>query len=138
VETQAPPSRDGDGAREPSASPGQPAWHTRSVPVPVIERYRPEVIAGWEDFCYNHGMLLSPAMFRDLCAPHSRRVAEVGRDCGAELLPKVPAMLAQGGYFPMFDHALQTEVGFDELCRCMTLLHELCGSEHLGEFPRRR
>jgi hypothetical protein len=179
-------------------------WMFDEFTVPVIERYRPEILSGWEDFCYNHGMLLSPAMFRDLCAPHYRRVAEVGRDCGAELLivdsdgkvdeycllleelgfngcwpmeqvcgndllayrerqpgfvfaggiekeicntgngnriepellPKIPAMLGKGGYFPMFDHALQTEVGFAELCRCMTLLHEICGSEHLGEFPR--
>ena len=179
-------------------------WMFDEFTVPVIERYRPEVIAMWEDFCYNHGMLISPATFRELCAPHYRHVAEVGRDCGAELLivdsdgdvgeycllleevgfngcwpmeqvcgndllvyrerqpsfifaggvekevcntgnahrierelfPKVPEMLENSGYFPMFDHALQSLVGFEELCRCMTLLHEICGSEHLGEFPR--
>jgi len=179
-------------------------WEFDEFAVPLIERYRPEVIAGWEDFCYNHAMLISPATFRDLCAPHYRHVAEVGRDCGAELLivdcdgkvdeyvllleevgfngcwpmeqvcgndllayrrrqprfifaggiekeicntgnghrieaellPKVPDMLATGGFFPMFDHALQTLTGFDELCRTMTLLHEICGSPDLGEFPR--
>jgi len=182
------------------------AWQTwlfDEFTVPVIERYRPEVIGMWEDFCYNHGMLISPAAFREFCAPHYRHVVEVGRDCGADLLivdcdgkvdeycllleevgfngcwpmeqvcgndllsyrerqpkfifaggvekevcntgngpridgelfPKVPEMLDRGGYFPMFDHALQTEVGFDELCRCMTLLHKICGNE-LGAFPR--
>jgi hypothetical protein len=180
-------------------------WLFDEFTVPVIERYRPEVISMWEDFCYNHGMLISPAAFRELCATHYRRVAEVGRDCGAELLivdsdgkvdeycplleevgfngcwpmeqvcgnelrayrarqprfifaggiekeicntgnggrieaelvPKVPAMLETRGYFPMFDHALQTGAGFDELCRCMTRLHQICGSDGLGDFPRR-
>ncbi|MDP6359120.1 MAG: uroporphyrinogen decarboxylase family protein [Planctomycetota bacterium] len=181
-------------------------WMFEEFTLPVIERYRPETISMWEDFCYNHGMMISPAMFEEFCAPHYRRVAEVGRDCGAELLivdsdgkvdeycqilerlglngcwpmeqvcgndllayreeqpdfifaggiekevcntgnghriegeliPRVAIMLEKGGYFPMFDHALQTDVGFSELCRCMTLLHEICGSEHLGEFPRSR
>ena len=183
------------------------AWQTwlfDEFTVPLIERYRPEVISMWEDFCYNHAMMLSPAMFRDLCAPHYRRVAEVGRDCGAELLivdsdgkvdeycllleevgfngcwpmeqvcgndllayrrrqprfifaggiekeiantgnshliepelvPRIGELLKIGGFFPMFDHALQTGVGFEELCRCMTRLHQICRSEHLGEFPR--
>ena len=179
-------------------------WLFDEYTVPSIERHCPEVIDMWEDFCFNHGMMISPAMFRELCAPHYRRVAEVGRDCGvelfivdsdgkvdeycmlleevgfnacwpmeqvcgndllayrerqprfifaggiekeivnsgnghrieAELFPKVPEMLRRGGYFPMFDHALQTAVGFEELCRCMTFLHRICGSEHLGEFPR--
>ena len=180
-------------------------WMFDEFMVPAIERYRPKVIDMWEDFCYNHGMLISPATFRDLCAPHYRHVAEIANDCGAELLivdcdgkvdeyclllgdvgfngcwpmeqvcgndllayrerqpsfifaggiekevcnsgnahrierellPKIPAMLAQGGFLPMFDHALQTDVGFDELCQCMTRLHQICGSEHLGQFPRR-
>ena len=179
-------------------------WLFDEFTVPLVERYRPEVIAMWEDFCYNHGMLISPATFREHCAPHYRRVAELGRDCGVELLivdsdgkvdeycmlleemgfngcwpmeqvcgndllryrerqpsfifaggiekevcntgnghriepellPKVPDMLAKGGFLPMFDHALQTDVGFDELCRCMDLLHRVCGSDGLGEFPR--
>jgi hypothetical protein len=170
---------------------------------PVIEALRPEIITVWEDFCYNHGMLISPAAFREFCAPYYRRVAEVGRDCGtdlmivdcdgkvdefcpllgevgfngswpleqvcgndileyrrrqpdfifaggiekeiantgngeritAELYPKVPEMLELGGYFPMFDHALQVGVGFEELCRCMAELHRICGSD-IGEFPR--
>ena len=181
-------------------------WMFDEFTAPAIERYRPEVVSMWEDFCYNHGLLLSPATFRELCAPHYRRVAEVAWECGAELLivdsdgkvdeycllleevgfngcwpmeqvcgndlreyrkrqprfvfaggiekeiantgngrliegellPRLPELLEAGGFLPMFDHALQTGVGFEELCRCMTLLHRICGSEHLGEFPRER
>ena len=25
---------------------------------------------------------------------------------------------------------------FEELCRCMTRLHQICRTEHLGDFPR--
>lgn len=172
--------------------------------MPVMERYRPEVVSMWEDFGYNHGLLISPDTFRTLCAPHYRRVAEVARDCGAallivdsdgkvdeycllleevsfngcwpmeqvcgndllayrqrqprfvfaggiekeivntgngariesELVPRIPQLLEHGDFLPMFYHALQTTVGFAELCRCMTRLHQICGSEHLGAFPR--
>ena len=179
-------------------------WIFDEFTAPIIERYRPETVSMWEDFCFNHGLLISPATFREMCAPHYRRVAEVARDCGAELLivdsdgkvdeycllleevgfngcwpmeqvcgndlpayrqrqprfifaggiekeiantgnghriepelsPRISRLLEAGGFFPMFDHALQTTVGFNELCRCMTLLHRICGSEDLGEFPQ--
>ena len=179
-------------------------WLFDEFTAPLLERYRPEVVSLWEDFCYNHAMMLSPTTFREFCAPHYRRVAEVARDCGAELLivdsdgkvdeycllleevgfngcwpmeqvcgndllayrerqprfvfaggiekeivntgngqriepelvPRLAEVLKTGGFLPMFDHALQTDVGFEELCRCMALLHQICGSEHLGVFPR--
>ena len=179
-------------------------WLFEEFTAPVIERYRPEVVSMWEDFCYNHGLLISPAVFRRLCAEHYRRVAEVAGDCGAallivdsdgkvdeylglleevgfngcwpmeqvcgndllayrkihptmvfaggiekeivntgnrhriegELFPKIPKALRQGGYLPMFDHALQPDTDFEELCRCMSMLHEICGSPELGQFPR--
>ena len=181
-------------------------WLQEEFKFPVIEALRPEIIMTWEDFCYNHGMLISPDDFRRFCAPYYRRVAEVGRTCGAELLyvdsdgkvdecitvldevgfnglmpmeqvcgndvtayrerlphfifmggiekeiastgnagriekelvPAVNKMLSARGCFPMFDHGLSTNVGFEEHCRCMTKLHELCGSAdlNLGEFPR--
>lgn len=60
-----------------------------------------------------------------------------GHRIETELVPKVPAMLHTGGFFPMFDHALQTDVGFEELCRAVTRLQEICGSTELGQFPRR-
>ncbi len=183
-------------------------WIQEEFTFPVIEAVRPDVIHMWEDFCYNHGMLISPDAFREFCAPYYRRVAGIARDCGAELLmvdcdgkveqfchlleesgfngcfpmeqvcgndlldyrkrlprfifaggieketvstgngrciedeliPKLPVMLEKGGYFPGFDHGLSPNAGFEELCRCMTRLHEICGSAKLGlgEFPRIR
>ena len=182
-------------------------WIQEQYVFPVIESLRPEIVTMWEDFCFNHGMLISPAAFREFCAPYYRRVAAVARDCGADLLfvdsdgkvdqfvplldevgfnglmpmeqvcgndpvayrertpgfvflggiekeiastgnshrielelvPAVETMLSIRGCFPMFDHGLSTNVGFEEHCRCMTRLHELCGSAdlELGEFPRR-
>jgi len=53
---------------------------------PVIEALQPEVVNVWEDFAYNHGMLISPKVFRELCAPYYRRVASFCRDCDVELL----------------------------------------------------
>lgn len=57
-----------------------------------------------------------------------------------ELVPAVRKMLAARGSFPMFDHGLSTNVGFEEHCRCLTRLHALCGSAdlNLGAFPRLR
>ena len=179
-------------------------WSHEQFIFPVIEAIRPEIIGVWEDFAYNHGMLISPDAFREFCAPYYQRVAELGRDCAAELmivdcdgkvdefcllleevgfngcwpmeqvcgnplleyrkrqpkfvfaggiekeivntgngglieaeLAKVPPLLEAGGYFPMFDHAIQTEAGFDEMCQCFTRLHEICDSPgDVGEFPR--
>jgi len=54
----------------------------------------------------------------------------------AEIMSKVPALLKTGRYFPNGDHGLQPMVTFDNLCKFMTLLHEVCGSPKLGDFPR--
>jgi hypothetical protein len=53
----------------------------------------------------------------------------------AELTAKVPALLAAGRYFPNGDHGIQPPVTFPNLCRFLTLLHELTGNPE-GEFPR--
>jgi hypothetical protein len=53
----------------------------------------------------------------------------------AELSAKVPALLAAGRYFPNGDHGIQPPVTFPNLCRFLTLLHELTGNPE-GEFPR--
>ena len=169
---------------------------------PVIDRLRPEIVMVWEDFCYNHGMMIGPDSFREFCEPYYRRVVEVSRNAGVPLvivdsdgdvgeflglceevgvngtwplevvcgndmsgyrsrhpdmvlaggiekevvnrgngemieaeLQKVQDLLEQGGFFPMFDHALQPDVDYKGLCRCMTMLHEISGSD-LGYFPR--
>jgi uroporphyrinogen decarboxylase len=52
-----------------------------------------------------------------------------------EILRKVPPLLEAGGYFPNGDHGIQPPVTFPNLCRFMTLLHEVCGNPE-GEFPR--
>ena len=52
-----------------------------------------------------------------------------------EILSKAPPLLEQGGYFPNGDHGIQPFVTFPNLCRFMTLLHEVTGNPE-GEFPR--
>lgn len=52
-----------------------------------------------------------------------------------EIRGKVPALLAQGRYFPNGDHGLQPPVTYPNLCRFMTILHEVCNNPE-GEFPR--
>jgi len=52
-----------------------------------------------------------------------------------EILSKVPSLLEKGGYFPNGDHGIQPLVTFENLCRFMTLLHEVTGNPE-GEFPR--
>ena len=52
-----------------------------------------------------------------------------------EIMNKVPRLLEKGGYFPNGDHGIQPLVTFDNLCKFMTLLHEVTGNPE-GEFPR--
>ena len=52
-----------------------------------------------------------------------------------EIMSKVPRLLMQGGYFPNGDHGIQPLVTFPNLCRFMTILHEVCHNPE-GEFPR--
>ena len=52
-----------------------------------------------------------------------------------EIMGKVPRLLEHGRYFPNGDHGLQPLITFPNLCRFMTLLHEVCGNPE-GEFPR--
>jgi uroporphyrinogen-III decarboxylase len=55
------------------------AWH-------VAERVQIDAIVGWEDICYRSGMLLSPAAFREFCAPYYREVADFAREVGAAVV----------------------------------------------------
>ena len=52
-----------------------------------------------------------------------------------EIMSKVPPLLEEGRYFPNGDHGLQPFITFPNLCRFMTLLHEVCRNPE-GEFPR--
>ena len=172
---------------------------------PVIERLKPEIVAMNEDICYNHGMLLSPAHFREFAGVQYREVCDLTRACGMdlvavdtdgnameyvslarsygvngfypfevkagndlfvlrerfpdlvlfgwlekevvnegnedkiepEIMSKVPFLIKKGGYFPNADHSLQPLVTFDNLCKFMTVLHDVCGNPE-GDFPRRK
>jgi len=52
-----------------------------------------------------------------------------------EIMSKVPPLLEKGGYFPNGDHGIQPDVTFPNMCKFMTMLHEVCGNPE-GEFPR--
>ena len=52
-----------------------------------------------------------------------------------EIMSKAPPLLEKGGYFPNGDHGIQPLVTFDNLCKFMTLLHEVTENPE-GEFPR--
>ena len=54
-----------------------------------------------------------------------------------EIMSKVPRLLEKGRYFPNGDHGIQPWVTFENMCKFMTLLHEVCGNPE-GEFPRVR
>ncbi len=53
----------------------------------------------------------------------------------AEIMSKVPPLLEKGRYFPNGDHGIQPPVTFENMCKFMTLLHEVTGNPE-GEFPR--
>lgn len=52
-----------------------------------------------------------------------------------EIMSKVPPLLKKGGYFPNGDHGIQPLVTFPNMCKFMTLLHEVTNNPE-GEFPR--
>ncbi len=60
--------------------------HNRRHVFPLIERLRPEIVACWEDIGYKTSMLISPAQFREFCAPLYREVADCARACGVPVL----------------------------------------------------
>jgi len=177
--------------------------NNRRYVFPLIERMRPEVVLCAEDIGFKTGMLISPAQFREFCAPFYREVADCARSCGIQVLTadsdgnvmefvpllvecgfnslhpfevhpgndlfalrerfpelvmfgwlekevvnegnerliepeirvKVPPLLAKGRYFPNGDHGIQPLVTFPNLCKFMTVLHEVCNNPE-GEFPR--
>ena len=79
------------------------------------ERYPDIILFGWlEKECVNEG---NEGMIR------------------SEIMSKVPPLLAKRGYFPNGDHGIQPLITFENMCRFMTLLHEVTGNPE-GEFPR--
>jgi hypothetical protein len=90
--------------------------------------------AGWEDICFRGGPIISPAMFRDIVAPRVKRVCDVLRqhgvdviwtDCDGDIRPLVPIWLEAGlnCMFPLEVHcgsdpvALRREYGRQILLR---------------------
>ena len=59
---------------------------TREDVFPVIEAARPEIVQMGEDLCYNHGMLLSPALFHEFCGPYYREVCDFAHSCDVQLI----------------------------------------------------
>ena len=65
------------------------AWRTgrtREDAFPVIDAARPEIVQMGEDLCYNHGMLLSPALFHEFCGSHYRAVCDFAKSCDVPLI----------------------------------------------------
>ena len=62
------------------------AEQTRTYLFPVIERVRPEILGAGEDCCFNHGMLISPAHFREFCAPIYRDIGQLARECEVDMV----------------------------------------------------
>ena len=65
------------------------AWaldYVKTYTFPLIERLKPEVLGFGEDLCYNHGMLLSPATFREFCGQFYREIVGFAKDCGVPLI----------------------------------------------------
>lgn len=61
--------------------------------------------AGWEDICFRNGPLISPAMFKEIVIPHVKRVCDLLRqhgcdviwtDCDGDIRPLVPLWLDAG------------------------------------------
>ena len=52
----------------------------------------------------------------------------------SEIRSKAP-LVHQGGYFPNADHSLQPLLTFNNVCKFMTVLHDVCGNPE-GVYPR--
>lgn len=61
-------------------------WKSREYSFSLIERLKPEIVDFAEDICYNHGMLISPRLFEEFCAPFYREAAQFSRDCGVDVI----------------------------------------------------
>jgi len=64
-------------------------WHLQRVRrdiFPLIERLRPEIVTLGEDLCYNHGMLLSPAVFDEFFGVYYQEVCACAHAHGVDLV----------------------------------------------------
>ena len=82
------------------------AWlaeRTKRYSLPVIERLKPEAVYMGEDLCYNHGMLLSPALFRECCGAYYRMVFDCAQAAGVT----VRAVDSDGNVMQFVDVAVE-------------------------------
>ncbi|HBO43808.1 MAG TPA: hypothetical protein DD670_07730 [Planctomycetaceae bacterium] len=57
----------------------------RAYQFPLVECLRPEIVLLHEDCCYNHGMMINPRHFTELCGESYREVAQLKSDMGIEM-----------------------------------------------------
>lgn len=53
---------------------------------PFLERIHFDYAAGWEDFCFNNGPIISPDMIRQFLLPRYKRIADLLRQYGVEVI----------------------------------------------------
>lgn len=53
---------------------------------PLLERIQFDYAGGWEDFCFNNGPILSPAMLRQFLLPRYKRIAALLRQHGVDVI----------------------------------------------------
>ena len=121
----------------------------------VVEHVELDYAAGWEDICFRTGPMLSPALFREIVGPNLKRVCDLLRlhgcdviwiDCDGDITDLVPVWLESGVncMFPMEVHPGSDPVRYREMFGRQVLLRggldkqKLAGShaDILGELKR--
>jgi uroporphyrinogen decarboxylase len=71
----------------------------------ALQEVEVDFAAGWEDICFRNGPLISPTMFSEICIPHVKRVCNLLRrhgcdviwtDCDGDIRKLVPLWLGAG------------------------------------------
>ncbi len=57
-------------------------WENQNYYIPLMRKLKPEAIVISEDICYNHGMFISPDMFREYMMPSYIDVCEAAKESG--------------------------------------------------------
>ncbi|MCC6123977.1 MAG: hypothetical protein IT426_03370 [Pirellulales bacterium] len=90
---------------------------------PLVEYLRPEIVALHEDCCYNHGMMIGPRCFVEMCGTAYREIAELRTGVGVEMFAVdsdgnvgqlIPCLEALGAnaLYPLEAKANQTVAAF--------------------------
>ena len=105
------------------------ADHLATLTCAVIERAAKEIQidfgAGWEDMCFNHGPMISPAMVREFLTPNYKRITDLLKsngcdvlftDCDGDINAMMDPWLEGGltGIFPVEVHAGSDTVAIRE------------------------